>query len=234
MINPVNNYTQTEYQPQPGRTQKIEGNEQFSLESALNNQNEHDGVIYESSSKSPKEEGSFSPAPRKDSFESTLDEAIATRAEREKETPDPLSTAMYKFFDDVTGFLSTLWKNIKTVFINLWDSKPLSEGVTTGAKQEAATTPSSISEFSDIPDIPDDFVPSSLEELEMARDANIRKALAEGDKEKFQTLLSNGGRKVPARNTDAITTYDASGHIVNINPSDENKILHGDRGVQKL
>lgn len=251
MINPVNNYTTTEYQPQANRPQRVDSGEHFSLDSALEKQDDNPGVIYERSTdkkKSENEASSSSSATKQDTFESTLEEAIATRAEREKEQPDELSVFMYAWFDKLQNFFVKLWKNIKTVFGNLWDSKPIADGLDINMNKASDKTPSEgveyntlipeaessnsiASELENAEDINDE---SEIANLEAVRDANIRKALNDGDKDKFRTLISNGGKRVPARSTSAITTYDSHGNIVEINPSDENKILHGNRGVTKL
>lgn len=70
--------------------------------------------------------------------------------------------------------------------------------------------------------------------IDPALDADIKKALKSKDTDSFRALLSRDGHRVPARNTSLLTYYDSKGNLVNLDPSDQYRILHGDRNSQKL
>ena len=54
------------------------------------------------------------------------------------------------------------------------------------------------------------------------------------DKEQLVRYLTEDGRRPPARSTDLLTSYDRSGRIVSIDPSDRQLILKGTFGDIKL
>lgn len=259
MVNPVNNNIPTDYQPSAGRTVKVDNNEHFNLNNALNEQKQaQDGVIYEPSEK--KDSASLSGSSGKDTgystqgkdtFESSLD-----KAKKKQEQIDTNNSAFRKslkeLWHNISNFFAGLWFNIKKIFGNVWESKPLAEGVESMRRDSSA---SSLSE--ELPPSNDNFLSnenahfnegshsanysksdvtetSSIDALEASRDTKIRKALSEGNRDEFRSLISDDGKRQPARNTSMLTTYDSSGQLVNINPSDENKILHGDRHTTKL
>ena len=64
---------------------------------------------------------------------------------------------------------------------------------------------------------------------EQARDEAIKAALQAGDEAAFQRLISDYGRRTPARNTSILTQYDARGKLVTPDPSDLNRMIHGER-----
>ena len=48
------------------------------------------------------------------------------------------------------------------------------------------------------------------------------------------SLLTEDGNKTLARNSTLLTYYDKTGKIADVNVSDRERILHGDRNVRKL
>lgn len=248
MVNPVNNNLPTEYQPSAGKTVKVDNEEHFSLGSALNeNKQMHDGVLYESSEK--KDSGnsnnsaggsSGTGSQSRDTFESSLDKAVLQREQDEKYN-SAFRESVKALIKNVGTFFSSLWFNIRKIFGNVWESKPLAEGVesirrdNSTASSATTATDSSISTTNTNNDATGNTdTESSIDQLENERDNKIRQALSEGNRDEFRTLISEDGKKQPARNTTMLTTYDSKGKLVNIDPSDENKILHGDRGTRKL
>nr|MCR4895912.1 hypothetical protein [Lachnospiraceae bacterium] len=59
-------------------------------------------------------------------------------------------------------------------------------------------------------------------DVDASRDEAIKAALQAGDEAAFQRLISDYGRRTPARSTSILTKYDASGRIVTPAPSDLN------------
>lgn len=72
------------------------------------------------------------------------------------------------------------------------------------------------------------------EEQEAERDEKIRRQLRSGNLEQVMSLLTDDGRRTMAKNSTLLTYYDKSGKLTQLNASDRERILHGDRHVRKL
>lgn len=69
---------------------------------------------------------------------------------------------------------------------------------------------------------------------EAERDEKIRKQLRSGNLEQVISLLTDDGKRTVAKNSTLLTYYDKSGKLTQLNASDRERILHGDRNVRKL
>lgn len=76
--------------------------------------------------------------------------------------------------------------------------------------------------------------PQSYAADQAERDKKIRGHLRSGNLEQVISLLTDDGRKSVAKNSTLLTYYDKSGKLTQINASDRERILHGDRNVRKL
>ncbi len=246
MINPVNNNPQNEYQPPKGRITASEGTgEHFSLKSSGDDGTDNGGVIYEPSEEGKNAASSGSAAGSGKSTASPSGNGAPKGASDSSVEDDRLSEAASELWNNIRKVFISLFKNIKRIFGNLWESKPISEGLEnslTGSSGPEKTGSGSI-EKDKSPDIKEsassgDINPGlkedSLEALEQSRDSRIKKALEDGNRDEFRSLILEEGKKMPARNTGMLTTYNSKGRINEIDPSDENKILHGNRGVRKF
>lgn len=65
-------------------------------------------------------------------------------------------------------------------------------------------------------------------------DREIRKHLRNGDVEQVIKLLTDNGRKIPARNSTLLTFYDKNGRVVKPDASVQQRTLYGDKNTQKL
>ena len=74
----------------------------------------------------------------------------------------------------------------------------------------------------------------SEKETQAKRDASIRKHLRSGDLDQVISLLTDDGKRSIAKNSTLLTYYDRSGQLRQINASDRERILHGDRNVREL
>lgn len=74
----------------------------------------------------------------------------------------------------------------------------------------------------------------NYEAYQAARDEKIRGHLRSGNLEQVISLLTDDGRRSVAKNSTLLTYYDKSGKLTQINASDRERILHGDRNVRKL
>lgn len=72
------------------------------------------------------------------------------------------------------------------------------------------------------------------QEQEAERDEKIRKQLRSGNLEQVINLLTDDGRRTMAKNSTLLTYYDKSGRLTQLNASDRERILHGDRHVREL
>ena len=66
------------------------------------------------------------------------------------------------------------------------------------------------------------------------RDAEIQKYLHSGNLEQVLSLLTDNGKRSIAKNSTLLTYYDKSGRLTPVNPSDSERILHGDRRTKSL
>ncbi len=66
------------------------------------------------------------------------------------------------------------------------------------------------------------------------KDAEIQKYIHSGNLEQVISLLTDNGQKTIAKNSNLLTYYDRSGRLTQLNPSDRERILHGDRNSRKL
>lgn len=71
-------------------------------------------------------------------------------------------------------------------------------------------------------------------ETTVDKDAEIQKYLHTGNLDRVISLLTDNGQKTIAKNSNLLTYYDRSGRLTEINPSDRERILHGDRKTRKL
>ncbi|MBD5136461.1 MAG: hypothetical protein HDT39_10960 [Lachnospiraceae bacterium] len=60
------------------------------------------------------------------------------------------------------------------------------------------------------------------------------KTITDMSLEEVSNYVSDNGRKKPAKNSDILTTYNQFGKIVEINPSEKNKIFHGNKSWKEL
>lgn len=73
-----------------------------------------------------------------------------------------------------------------------------------------------------------------LEAKQAERDEKIRKHLRSGNLEQVISLLTDDGKRSVAKNSTLLTYYDKSGKLTQLNASDRERILHGDRHVKNL
>ncbi len=69
--------------------------------------------------------------------------------------------------------------------------------------------------------------------LHAKNDPGILHALKSGDSQGFRSLLSEDGRRTPARSSSLLTYYDSKGNLISPDASVQQRILHGDRGSIK-
>lgn len=217
----------------------------FNMDQALAEESARDdGVYYE-----------HGKAPQAKSSEQKKNEASAKQDEQiiEKPNPDaPLGAIdTGNLIKGIGRFLSGLWDKLLKIFGNIWESKPLTEGVTDDTAEltdDPLHTEDSMnfhysSIGQDTSSIPQDEFDAAIDELEKEsdqmsgtvpedhikpyEDKAIKDALMSGDDERFERLITRGGERHAAISSTLLTQYDSKGRIIQIDPSDENLILHG-------
>jgi len=74
----------------------------------------------------------------------------------------------------------------------------------------------------------------SYEAIQAQQEEKIRKSLRSGNLEQVISILTDDGRRTVAKNSSLLTYYDKNGRLTQINASDRERILHGDRHVRTL
>ena len=64
--------------------------------------------------------------------------------------------------------------------------------------------------------------------------ADRHKSITDMNMQEVSEYLSEGGRRKPARNSDMLTTYNQFGRIVEVDPSEQNNIFHGNKPWKEL
>lgn len=214
------------------------GSAPFSMDQALAEESaKGEGVYYEHSS--PQK-------PDKESKKETIENKEGSQI-IEKPGPDaPLGAIdTAKLLKGISKFLSGIWENIVRIFGNIWESKPLNDGIEKTSEDSPEDYDPLHSDDSmqfyraetgmEIKDsIPGDDFDAYTEELENEEehikpfeDKAIKDALMTGDDERFERLITRGGSRHAAISSTLLTQYDSKGRIIQIDPSDENLILHG-------
>ena len=222
----------------------------FSMDQALAEESaKGEGVYYEHSTpQKPDKE-----VPKEKTEEKASSDIV------EKPTPDaPLGAIdTANLLKGIGKFLSGLWENIVRIFGNIWESKPLNDGIEKPSENTEEIDPLHSDDSMkfyrsetgmEIKDsIPEDEFDAYTEELEKEgigseieeehikpfEDKAIKDALMTGDEERFERLITRGGSRHAAISSTLLTQYDSKGRIIQIDPSDENLILHGTKKTSR-
>lgn len=146
-------------------------------------------------------------------------------------------------FDAVLSVFKSLFTALGEFFYKVWNDSPqetVSEDVT---PEEAERYTEEYYAMKGIPR-PEMEKPVAVEEKPSEqevsegdfaeRDEKIRKHLRSGNLEQVISLLTDDGRRSVAKNSTLLTYYDKNGKLTQINASDRERILHGDRHARKL
>lgn len=167
-----------------------------------------------------------------------------------EQSPKVQSTSGTSFFSVV----QSLFAAIKDFFYRVWNDEPAEsfsedvtpeeaeryteeyyamKGISPERTEEKAETSHSETEADLTAEFPLE-TPQNHEAYQAARDAKIRGHLRSGNLEQVISLLTDDGRRSVAKNSTLLTYYDKNGKLTQINASDRERILHGDRNVRKL
>lgn len=231
MINPIHDQAYQEY-TRVSHQKPIDTQEKFSMDAAMHENASSDaaanGVIYEPGKSSESDSAQNAATKAKHSASLTRPASVAENASHTSMEQPTASVNSTSLTDTVKHFLHGMLKTIKKVLSAIWESKP-AEITSTGTDMESEAPVSSDASSTQIPDTTNADDISAKEPSE----DDIKKALKAGDADSFRALLSQDGKRIPARSSSLLTYYDATGKLVNIDPSEQHRILHGDRGSQR-
>ncbi len=248
MIDPIRDPVYQDYQRQK-QSKKIDGSNtekgKFNLDYA------EEGVLYEPSSDKDdktdeavkKQAGSFQAAAALELKE--LTETNPSSYQKAASAEPSFTDVLRTFFARARQFLRELWTAI-------WETPSEKEDAAVLTKEELDETlpkdenPSDRTEPLDDAAATDHAAVSNTDSgntadgnttaqdpLHAANDARILHALKSGDRNHFRSLLSEDGRRTPARNSSLLTYYDAKGNLISPDASVQQRVLHGDRGSMK-
>lgn len=248
MIDPIRDPVYQDYQRQK-QSKKIDGSNtekgKFNLDYA------EEGVLYEpSSEKDDKTDqaakgqaGSFQAAAALELKE--LTETNPSSYQKEASAEPSFTDVLRTFLARARQFLQKLWTAI-------WETPPAKEDAAVLTKEELDETLPKDESASDRAEPLDDAAVTdhaadsntvsdnptggnTIEQdtLHAANDDRILHALKSGDRNHFRSLLSEDGRRTPARNSSLLTYYDAKGNLISPDASVQQRVLHGDRGSMK-
>lgn len=246
MIDPIHNQAYQEY-TRVSR-QKPQGTEQkFSMDAALHENPSSDaeanGVIYEpgNAAKSASDQAASSAQTQGRSLQTS----VTSTAETAHHTSDNTTASSESLGTTVKRLVQNMLRMFKKVLTAIWESKPAETSKDAETATSDILTADNKSTENNPLETADATVPQTNHPdsdtietqdpnaLDPALDADIKKALKAGDTDAFRALLSQDGQRLPAKNSSLLTYYDSTGKLVDLNPSDQYRILHGDRGSQK-
>lgn len=169
-------------------------------------------------------------------------------------TEHPNASGTTSLLDTIRTFLTAAVTAIKDIFDKIWnnplpedtvvDTPEMSETADASEKMDSAgisvdpETPEAagtirVTEIIETTGFTDTAETSSRTDEENS-EREIRKHLQNGDMEQVIRILTDNGRKTPARNSTLLTSYDKNGRMVQPDASVRQRTLYGDRNTRKL
>lgn len=149
-------------------------------------------------------------------------------------------------FGSFSEILQGIFQAVRTFFYKIWNDPP-QETVSSDVTPEEAEryteeyyamkgiSPPPKTAGGEAPERQENEADQKVTEAEQkARDEKIRKNLRSGNLEQVINLLTDDGKRTIAKNSTLLTYYDKNGRLTQINASDRERILHGDRHVRTL
>lgn len=151
-------------------------------------------------------------------------------------TAEERSRSAMPFLERAQKFIADFLQTVKELINRIWNEPPSEEAV-----QSSDVTPEEAERYTEEYlalrglKVPGQEAPAEqIENNSVDKDVQIQKYLHDGNLEQVISLLTDNGHKTIAKNSNLLTYYDRSGKIIRINPSDRERILHGDRNTRKL
>lgn len=169
-------------------------------------------------------------------------------------TEHPNASVTTSLLDTIRTFLTAAVTAIKDIFDKIWNTPhpedtvkntpEMSETEDSSEKTDSAGIPGDtetpeaagtirVTEIIETTGFTDTAETSSHTDEENS-EREIRKHLQNGDMEQVIRILTDNGRKTPARNSTLLTSYDRNGRMVQPDASVRQRTLYGDRNTRKL
>lgn len=169
----------------------------------------------------------------------------AGKTEKEQSQKAAPRTSAASSSGSLWQFVLSVWQSLKDFLYRLWNdeiSDVVSEDVTPEEAERyteeyyalRGITPEQIKKQETETASRERTEKEKYEIDQVERDARIRKHLRSGNLEQVISLLTDDGKRSVAKNSTLLTYYDRSGQLKQLNASDRERILHGDRNVRKL
>lgn len=143
-------------------------------------------------------------------------------------------------FGSFIAVLQNFLQGIKDFFYKIWNDPPQEPTSSDVTPEEAERYTEEYYAMKGIapPEPAVKEEPSTADEsyadVQAKQDEKIRKSLRSGNLQQVISLLTDDGRRTVAKNSSLLTYYDRTGKLTQINASDRERILHGDRHVRSL
>lgn len=167
-------------------------------------------------------------------------------AERTADKPAKKGVSVSPAADEgsLWGILRSIWQAVREFFYQVWNDPPtevLSEDVTPEEAERyteeyyalKGISPEEIKKQRTETAVSEE-TEENYEIKQAERDEKIRRHLRSGNLDQVISLLTDDGKRSVAKNSTLLTYYDRSGQLRQINASDRERILHGDRNVREL
>jgi hypothetical protein len=232
MIDRVGEYEKNTYDYNKLKTPQTSGGEEkFSLN--------YQGEDQVSSSKKEKDDdgtsevGDKSVRMQKSGVTLELSNANAqSDTEKSAEGESPSTGGAGTFLTGLQNVFQKILQTVRDVFYKIWnDPQPAETAELSAEKTENMDNSGIAAEKAESTGLP---AQESEEVSEADKEEEIQKYLHSGDLDQVMNLLTDHGKKSVAKNSSLLTYYDRQGRLTEINPSDRERIMHGDRHVRKL
>ncbi|MBD5531895.1 MAG: hypothetical protein HDQ98_06800 [Lachnospiraceae bacterium] len=248
MIDPIRDSVYQDYQRQK-QSKKIDGSNtekgKFNLDYA------DEGVLYEPSSE--KDDKTDEAAKKQaGSFQAAAALELKELTETNPSSYRKAASAEPSFTEVLRTFLARARQFLRELWTAIWETPSAKENAAVLTKEELDEALPKDENISDRTEPLDDAAvtdhaadsntvsgntaggnTAAQDKLHAANDARILHALKSGDRNHFRSLLSEDGRRTPARNSSLLTYYDAKGNLISPDASVQQRVLHGDRGSMK-
>jgi hypothetical protein len=229
MINRVGEYENNTYDYNKLKTPQTSGGEEkFSLD--------YQGEDQVSSSKKGKDDDKTSEVSdtsvrmQKSGVTLELSNANAqSDTEKTAEGESPSTGGVGTFLIGLQNVFQKILQAMRDVFYKIWNDPQPAE--VSAEKTENMDSSGIAAEKAESIGLP---AQESEEVSEADKEEEIQKYLHSGDLDQVMNLLTDHGKKSVAKNSSLLTYYDRQGRLTEINPSDRERIMHGDRHVRKL
>lgn len=253
MIDPIQNQPYQEYNPNrvaPKPSNTGANGEKFSLDYA------DEGVLYEPSDKETDAKTDRAKKESSGSFRQAAALELSELSGSKKTPAEKPAGPQFSLTDTLRSFLNRAVTAIKKLWHIVWESAPKDAENAASAEDEAMHAVSTEDEAMNAVSAEDETMNAASasdeaaitqtetvstdsaakpnpSDLHAPNDPVILKALKSGDSAGFNALLSEDGRRSPARNSSLLTYYDSKGNLISPDASVQQRILHGDRGSIK-